>query len=200
MALRRVFTDANVLWSPQQRNLILQIAFEDHIAVHWTDEVIREWLRNIDDAQRAKSKKGTLPLMARLFPTALIGAGDDRPIGRTEAKDRHVALAAASIAPSVLLTWNLRDFDREALRALTVDLLTPDELLAALFDETPELIFEIAKAAQQNLTRSAPTWDAYLAVLERNRLNRFVARLRSGPVSARAGKVSATNPDTSCLG
>lgn len=31
--VRRVLTDANILWSPQQRNLILQIAHQDLIEV-----------------------------------------------------------------------------------------------------------------------------------------------------------------------
>jgi hypothetical protein len=55
----------------------------------------------------------------------------------------------------------------------------PDELLCALLDANRELVVEIMGQAQANLTRSAPTWEAYLDILDvRNGLKESVGRIR----------------------
>jgi len=65
----------------------------------------------------------------------------------------------------VLVTSNLRHFDAEALAALGVKVQSPDDFLTERF--------------AANLTRTAPSWDDYLVILEeRQILRKFVARLR----------------------
>jgi hypothetical protein len=104
----------------------------------------------------------------------------DRIIGKTHWKDRHVASAAAAIAPSVLVTENLKDFDFAELAALDVAVQTPDDFLADLFDANPALVEAATREAHDNLKRSAPTSVEYLTALaDRNRLPKFVERLRS---------------------
>jgi hypothetical protein len=46
--------DANVLFSNQQRNLILQIADQEVISVAWTDAIEKEWLDNTDAGVRER--------------------------------------------------------------------------------------------------------------------------------------------------
>lgn len=154
---RRVILDANVLWSPQQRNIVLQTALKLDIALHWTPLIVEEWLRNVDAVQRAKSEARTIPLMERHFPRACLPTVPPAPCGTTDPKDRHVAAAAVRIAPATLVTWNLRDFDAAALKAADVDLRTPDRFLSDLHDRYPDLVMEAAREAQANLSRSAPT-------------------------------------------
>ena len=174
-----VLLDANVIWSPQQRNLILQIAAAEEISVRWSREIEDEWLRNTDERTRARLMSHTLPLLHGHFPDAWIeGFDPTSPFGNTDKKDRHVAAAAEKVAPSILATWNVKDFDVECLRKVGVQVKTPDELLSELFDANPDLIFELAREAQANLTKSAPTWDAYLDTLLKCKLRTFVDRLQ----------------------
>ncbi len=176
----KALIDASVLWSSHQRNLLLQLAVQETISVHWTSRILDEWLRNSDAALRARLQARTLPLMQAHFPDALVAEiGGDSDVGQTDAKDWHVALAALAVSPCALVTWNLADFDLKNLAARNVVVLTPDAFLTERFDADPELIFRIAKDARANLTKSAPSWDGYLDALERKHgLRTFAAKLR----------------------
>ena len=73
----------------------------------------------------------------------------------------------------------MSDFGREELVQKAVVPKTPDEFLCSLCDENPDLVYASTRQAQANLTKSAPTWSAYLEILsERNRLREFVRRLK----------------------
>jgi hypothetical protein len=176
----RALLDANVLLPPQQRNLLLQIAFTEVIDVFWTDLIIDEWLQNIGVAEdRTKCETKTVPLMRKWFPGSCLPPAGDDPVGSTHAGDRHVARSALGVAPCALLTWNVKHFDEEKLARLEIEVVTPDAFLCRLYDANPSLIMDITRDAMANLTRSAPTWDEYLAVLNRNGLKDFVERLLS---------------------
>jgi hypothetical protein len=173
----KVFADANVLWSPQQRNLLLQLAAQDLFEIYWTDAVIDEWLRNLDPEQRDKCERGTLPLMRRHFPEAWLPAMPATPFGTTDLKDRHVAAGAVHVAPSILITWNVRDFDGAELNSHGVALQTPDRFLRRLLDGSPAAVLEFTRQAQTNLRRTAPSWEMYKAILLKIGLTDFVAGL-----------------------
>jgi hypothetical protein len=79
--------DANVLFSNQQRNLILQIADQEVISVAWTEAIEKEWLDNTESGIRERIRSHTLPLIRKHFPKASIEAfGQLAPIGRTDPK------------------------------------------------------------------------------------------------------------------
>jgi hypothetical protein len=162
----RVLLDANVLWSSQLRNLILQMAIDEVLSARWSREIESEWLRNTDDELRCRLESRTLPVLRKNFPDAWV-EGFDVPesVGKTDAKDVHVAAAAATMAPCDLLTLNVRDFDQEHLDKMGVRVMTPDALLSNLVDAGRDLIIDVTKRAHANLTKSAPTWDAYLEIL-----------------------------------
>jgi hypothetical protein len=170
--------DANVLYSGQQRNLILQLAVQEVVSVIWTEAIEEEWLRNLEPETQVRIRARTLPQIRQYFPDALIGNVDLKAsVGRTNAKDVHVAAAAVKAAPCNLVTWNIRHFDAEELRHQNVSVVTPDVFLCAVFDADPELVFGVTKNAAANLTRSAPTWAAYLEILSANGLKDFADRL-----------------------
>jgi hypothetical protein len=127
------------------------------------------------------SRTVPFPLIRTWFADALVAGFDpELAIGVTDAKDRHVASAAAAIAPCVLVTNNLKDFDFTALAALGVTVRSPDDFLTDLFDANPTLVEAVTREAAANLTLSTPSWDEYLkALAERHGLPKFVGRLRS---------------------
>jgi len=88
-----------------------------------------------------------------------MGYGFRRPrkIGDTDLKDRHVASAAIAVAPSVLLTYNIKDFDIKALETLHVTVQPPGEFLCGLLEAEPEAVRDaILFAALQSSTWTRP--------------------------------------------
>jgi PIN domain len=173
--------DANVLFSNHLRNLLLQLAQNEAFEARWTERIEEEWLRNMEERTEERIRARTLPLMRRHFPDALVSDFDpSRIIGTTDPKDRHVASAAATVAPCILVTNNIKDFDAAALAKLDVRVLSPDEFLVELFEESPEFIEAAAREAAENLTKTSPSWSDYLNDLgERAGLKNFAERLRS---------------------
>jgi hypothetical protein len=173
--------DANILYSNGLRNLLLQLALNDAFEARWTDLIEDEWLRNLDDRTRDRVSERTLPLIRRHFPDAIIRDFDaEQAIGNTDPKDRHVAGAAVAVAPSVLITNNLDDFDASEPARLGVRVLSPDEFLVGFFDQAPDFSEAATREAASNLTKSLPSWHEYIADLDhRAGLKKFAARLRS---------------------
>lgn len=176
----RALLDADVLFSFQIRNVILQLALREVISLAWTEAIEEEWLRNMELQNLERVRARTLPLLRKHFPDALIrDVNLHVSVGKTDAKDVHVAAAAVRVAPCRLVTWNLRHFDAAELAKHNVSVMNPDVFLCAVFDTNPELVVDITKSASAHLTKSAPTWEAYLEMLSKNRLTRFVERLRN---------------------
>jgi hypothetical protein len=177
----KALLDANVLYSNHLRNLLLQLAQNDVFDARWSERIEQEWLGAIEPRTRDRVADRTIPLIRTWFADALVAGFDpERAIGVTDPKDRHVASAAAAIAPCVLVTNNLKDFDFAALAALGVTVRSPDDFLTDLFDVNPALVEAVTREAAANLTHSTPSWDEYLTALaERHGLPKFVGRLRS---------------------
>ena len=61
---------------------------------------------------------------------------------------------------------------------------TPDAFLSDLFDASPALVATLTNEAHANLTKSAPSWEAYLDILDGGRkLKQFAGRLRAYALS-----------------
>ena len=173
--------DANVLFSGHLRNLLLQLASNDVFIVRWSLRIEDEWLRNMPPQTRERIISRTIPIIRELFSNAHVNDFDpERAIGWTNPKDRHVASAAAAVAPSVLVTLNLKDFDVAALESVGVRVRSPDEFLTEIFESGPAIVDAATQEAAASLTRSFPTWEEYLTDLAgRHGLKNFVERLRS---------------------
>ena len=173
--------DANVLFSGHLRNLLLQLASNDVFVARWSALIEDEWLRNTPPRTRERVRSRTIPLIRKWFSDAHVTEFDPtRSIGGTDPKDRHVASAAAAVAPSTLVTLNLKDFDFAALKEVGVSVLSPDEFLAGVFEKGPEVVDVATREAAANLSHSIPRWDDYLTDLAtRHGLKNFVECLRS---------------------
>jgi hypothetical protein len=54
----------------------------------------------------------------------------------------------------------------------------PDSFLCGLDDADPDAVAAVVEAARLNLSRTAPSEDAYIDLLHKQRLTAFSARLR----------------------
>jgi hypothetical protein len=149
----KALLDANVLFSNHLRNLLLQMAQNDMFDVKWSAMIETEWLRNMKPRTRQRIEAYTLALIRTEFADALVTGFKEREVGNTDAGDRHVASAAAAIAPCVLVTDNLKHFDADTLRALDVTVRSPDDFLCDLFEAKPKVIDAVTREACANLMK-----------------------------------------------
>jgi hypothetical protein len=72
-------------------------------------------------------------------------------------KDRHVLAAAVAARAEAIVTLNLRDFPRHAVRPWGIEILPPDVFLNQLFDGAKALILQILSDQAASLTRRPMT-------------------------------------------
>ena len=144
-----VVLDACVLYPAAQRDLFMWLAATEAIRAHVTNEIHDEWMRNVErDYNIARS---VLERVRTLMNQAI---GDDALVRRyhrherlfpmTDAKDRHVAAAAASVRKRsgagvvTIVTWNIKDFDLKELANAGVVAETPDVFLCRRLADSPQ--------------------------------------------------------------
>jgi hypothetical protein len=179
--------DANVLFPHHPRNVLVTLAAERVFEMRWTGSIEREWTNALLREQPNLKREAVLATAQKMNaapPDA--GVTDFAKLEvnfpKTDAKDRHVAAAAARCAPSKLITWNVRDFDKAELADHDVQISDPDTFLCRLFDADPEVVFAGTQRAFGFLRRPQghPTWKEYLDLLDHNNhLKEFADRLRS---------------------
>lgn len=138
-AATHVVLDACVLMSGIVRRLLLRLAETGAFRPVWSQRIGDEWRRNAAriwqiDPQWLDTEWAE---MQRRFPLA--DCGDARAFEQglqySDAKDWHVIAAARAAqqqagATVVILTWNLKDFNRSELRRLGLRVLDPDRFLS----------------------------------------------------------------------
>ena len=192
-----VLLDANVLYPFTLRDTLLRIAEEGFYQPRWTDEILEEVARNLlKNLQVTPVQARRLTeQMNRAFPAARVEGYQHRvPMMPNQAKDRHVAAAAAHAGCALIVTNNLRDFDPlpPGVRAVS-----PDDLLCALDEPMGEELVLILKRQVRALRSPPRTLDDVLFGLS-SVVPRFAARaerrLGAGSDVARAILVLSPPP------
>jgi hypothetical protein len=177
-----VVLDANLLYPFQLRNLLVQFGADSVIAPRWTTRIHEEWIGNLVADGRAPHGRLllTLDLMNAALPDADVRDWETYMEGLTlpDPNDCHVLAAALAAKARTILTMNLRDFPASALSPHGVVAVHPDGFLCGLYNADPELVRASTDMAHANLSRSAPSFEAYLDALERQGLPQLTNRLR----------------------
>ena len=147
--VRVVLADANVLYSRVLRDYLLYAADQEIIAITWSAQILAEATehlqRNVAGFDQTASGR-LVRAMNRAFPFAEIEPGAEHwrvldDLALPDDDDRHVLAAAIAAEANVLCTSNPKDFPAEAVEALGVEVLTPDQLLSRLVTEyEPQMI------------------------------------------------------------
>jgi hypothetical protein len=181
---RVVVYDACVLYPFHLRNLLVQVGVHGIVQPKWTDEIQDEWTRHLiavsPEAREALAR--ACNLMNGTLPGANVSCYQRHiaSISLPDANDRHVVAAAIESGATAVITWNLKDFPREPLAQRGIEALSPDDFLTAIYDDDSETMVAVVEEARLNLRRTTPSYDGYVAELERSGLTTFVSRLR-GP-------------------
>lgn len=140
-----VVLDANVLYPPSLRDLLLTLAALDAFDVRWSREILDEVTRNVladnPDVEPAKFVEHTIGSMRQAFPDAMVPA-DQELIDQldNDPKDRHVAATALASGAQAIITINVADFDSATLREKRIEILTPGGFVQRLLDGVPEVV------------------------------------------------------------
>jgi hypothetical protein len=176
--------DANVLFSNDQRNVLVTFAVEGLIVMRGTARIEEEWVRNLCARfvdKNPASIRRTAVLIREALEDYILPPSLDTSVGKTDPKDNHVANSAIICAPSFLVTWNLKDFDGPALAASGVELTTPDDFLLKVVKRAPAAAREAFKVAA-SFAKGKTTEDYIRIVAERGHpssLWKFAAAITS---------------------
>ena len=94
-----------------------------------------------------------------------------------DVKDRHVLAAAVGIGPTVIVTWNLKDFPAAVLNVHGVEARTPDDVLCDLFNDDPDGFTAAAAAMRARMKNPVMTPRAWLKGVEASGLKQLAMKL-----------------------
>jgi hypothetical protein len=187
-----VVLDACVLMSSILRGLLLRLAAADVFAPIWSARIGEEWIRNAARLWKVgpDDVAALWTAMQQQFPDA--DAGDVLPyetgLRYSDPKDHHVIAAGLAKRarcglqqpPSTLLmTWNLKDFNRSEIRRLGMDVFSPDRLLSQWWETSRDAVWAALQATPDDaaaLGREAEPLDATLRRARLYRLRSLVAQ------------------------
>jgi hypothetical protein len=182
--LVRVLPDTNVCFPISLLDLLLRCDEADLHRVVWTEDLLQElegvWVR--EGARSQGSARTISGLIRSGFPDGEIAREQYADLVAAMSgpdPDDHVhAAAAASVAPSVLLTANLADFPGAELAPRRVRVEHPDDYFTMLLDLHPEEIRQIIDQMSAHRRRPPMTRDEVVAGLERSGLRAFAKAIR----------------------
>jgi phosphohistidine phosphatase SixA len=175
--------DANVLYAPSLRHLLIWLAVTEAFDAKWTEAIQDEWTRNLLRNQPdldAKRIIRTRQLMDEHIPDALVTGHEPRIAGLTlpDAGDRHVLAAAIHCGATLIVTKNLKDFPAATLAKYGIAAMHPDIFVRLLLDTTPDLAIEGARSHRADLTNPPRSPTDYIAALEVQGMTATAAALR----------------------
>jgi predicted nucleic acid-binding protein len=175
----KVLLDANVLYPPYLRDLLLHLAEKRFYEVRWTDQILQEVSRNIkkrmSEDVHDKVDRMTAQLNEAFEEARITGYEDLIPVMQNHPKDRHVLAAAVADNVDMIVTRNVKDFPREARDKYKIEVMNPDEflrcqwsladpsvfctLLEELVDSYSRPAFTLSRAAAEPWSKVAPKFS-----------------------------------------
>jgi predicted nucleic acid-binding protein len=175
--------DACVLYPAPLRDLLLSLASGELFGARWTSLIQAEWVRNL----AIKRPDLTLDVLNRTA-TMMNSAIEDclvedfawliDSLVLPDPDDRHVLAAAIVGHADAIVTFNLRDFPEQAVRAHGIDILHPDDFLIAQYDLDPIKVLGIVKLLRSRLRKPPKSADELIATYEQQGLAQFCEKLR----------------------
>ncbi|MEK9524685.1 PIN domain-containing protein [Streptomyces venezuelae] len=179
-----VIYDANVLYPSVLRDVLIRVAQEGLVQAKWTHQILDETFTNVQ-----KDHPGIPPEKLARTRELMITAVRDCLVTRYEPliaavelpdpDDRHVLAAAIRAKAQTIVTFNMRDFPRDALEPWDVEAVHPDRFLEGLIDLAPEVVYGQVQRIADSWRNPAGTVDDVIDRLDRSGLVSAAAALRS---------------------
>lgn len=182
MARFTVILDACVLYPAPLRDCLLRLALTDLFKACWTDQIHAEWMaavartRQIDPAKLERVRSRMDAHVRDALVTGYEGLIDGLEL--PDPDDRHVLAAAIRCRADAIVTFNLKDFPREALAPYAIDAVHPDDFISYQIDLNTPRCLQALREQRQALKHPPLDVEAFLATLLRQELPQTVSRLR----------------------
>jgi predicted nucleic acid-binding protein len=163
-----VVLDACVLIPATLRDTLLRAVEKGMYRLHWSDEILDEVRRNLVKREMTspENAQDLINQMDNFFPEANVRGFEVLiPSMTNDKKDRHVLAAAVMSRSQVIVTSNIKDFQKKALEPFGIEAQTPDEFLTHLFYLNPTLVIEILSEQARDLNDPPLTVPDVLEVL-----------------------------------
>lgn len=183
MATFTAIYDACVLYPTAVRDILVQLATTNLFRARWTHKIQDEWVRNLLE-QRPDLDRDRLARTQSLMNSAVrdcLVIGYEPLIDAIELPDpadRHVVAAAVKAGADVIVTYNLKDFPKEALKPHGIEAQHPDVFLTHALDLSAGLVCEAVRKCRLRNKRPPTSVDEYFTLLQRRELTQFVSELR----------------------
>jgi predicted nucleic acid-binding protein len=138
-----VVLDACVILPMPLADTLLRMAETPRLYLpKWSDDTLKEltsnlvgkWNKTQEQAARRESN------MRLHFPEALVTDYEDLlPVMKNDKKDRHVLAAAVKSGAKLIVTYNEKHFQPEALESYGIERQGPSTFLIGLYDLEPEI-------------------------------------------------------------
>lgn len=183
MAQFIVIYDSCVLYSAPLRDLLMRLALTDLYHAKWTQEIHKEWMRNLLkkrpdlSMERLESIRSKMDLHVR---DALVEGYEEliERIKLPDLNDRHVLAAAIKANAQTIVTYNLSDFPKSCLLQYEIEVQHPDEFLRHLLDLAPAKVIKTVQETRKSLKNPPKSQNEYLAILEQQSLSLTCAYLK----------------------
>jgi predicted nucleic acid-binding protein len=177
-----VVLDANVLYPSTLRDFLLRLAAAQFFKPCWSAQIHEEWIKNLLENNPTLSQEkleATRDKMNRYFSDALVvGYEPLIPTLTNDPKDRHVLAAAIVGKASAIITFNLKDFPKDALAPHNITAISPDNFILKLYREVPQDMVNTIRQHRAVLARPSRTPEEYLEDLTRNHLPKTATALQ----------------------
>jgi len=174
--------DACVLYPALLRDFLMWLGLSGCIQARWSRTIQDEWKRNVlrnrPGLSRAQLDRVS-DLMDKAIPDCLVEGYEAliADLHLPDPDDRHVLAAAIHGEASVIVTFNLRDFPREALAPFGIEALHPDDFILNLFEQDTVAVISAAQRQRAQLVHPSIDTEHYLEMLRKQGLIKTVDAL-----------------------
>jgi predicted nucleic acid-binding protein len=176
-----VVLDSCVLFPMTLRDTLLRAAEAGLYRPYWSQEILDGATRNLVVTGRMTEEQAVRlqAQIQRAFPQAMVEVPDTLIESMTnDPADRHVLAAAVFSGASLIVTFNLKDFPKEALEPWQIELQHPDTFLCNLYDFFPEAVIRLVER-QAKALRSPPQKVVDILQSLRRQVPEFTYRLET---------------------
>ncbi len=177
-----VILDACELYPAPLRDALMRLAMTDLFKARWTDDIHQEWISAL--LRSGKHTRTLLENVKTLMDThvrdakvsgyqALIGTLD-----LPDPNDRHVLAAAIRCNADAIVSFNLKDFPKDALNPYGIEVIHPDDFIVYQIDMAPETCCRAIQDQRKALKNPEMDVQTFLATLARQQLQQTVSRLK----------------------
>jgi predicted nucleic acid-binding protein len=174
--------DACVLYPAPLRDLLMELALTDLFRARWSEEIHKEWIRNVlknrPDLKMSQLLRTKAFMDANVRDALVTGFESLIPsLSLPDENDRHVLAAAVRCSADVIVTFNLKDFPSDYLSTFDLEAQHPDDFILYLLDLYPVQVCSAAEKVRQRLRTPVMNHEDYLSNLLRQGLPQTVSRI-----------------------